>query len=640
MATNVTTRDYIDLPEWRVLSQPLTQSTLTTNGGWMAEDFRNNDYSSSLTYYLTGNNLLNAYNAKLDGFVMLNSGFSNNGTFGTGSCAVFVPSMSPRGTILAGSTDKIINLGGFWNAPASATWTRSGSIITVTTSVAHNLASSMSLFLQASSDVAATGALSVSGAASTGVANLKLITVTTATQFTFTGLLGGALSGTLTIGPYPLPNKLTNRGDGKGFIIRIIGNASSGKTEERHITANTLGAQPIITLDEPLSFTPAAGDTFEMLSGSLLALNTGASSTLGVFRRFDVATSFAVNLNTTNMPATIPATSNVLIALDEGYVPSDRNAYEGYIVGTATYDTSNTLTGGTKKCLQATATGATSLTGQLTGGDAVVAANQFRNFQIRIVEDTVTPSAVGQRRRIVSHTVGASPVYTVAAWTVTPSANCKYVIENWTDNVLYFSGGATTMYNYTHTNYSGVGSLNTWDLTTWAAKPNTSQAQGAYIVHAFGIPSTHPSGTRNSLIYLFRVSNNFDLFDIAAGATGVWTQNLLLNDFANFAGESQYGVNDLSTMSYNPHNQEGRYLYFYSGLNNSTTSQQRPASRLDLISYRVDRLSGVRIISGQSTINSRYSCISVFQDGATKIAFWNCIRPLALTEFWQLPLYK
>ena len=255
MATTVTTRDYIDLPEWRVLSQPVTQSTLGNNGGWMAEDFRNNDYSSSLTYYLTGNNLLNAYNAKLDGFVMLNASFSNNGTFGIGSCAVFVPSMSPRGTILAGSTDSVINLAGFWNASADATWTRSGNIITVTTSIAHNLSTGMNLFLQTSSDVAATGALSVSGAASSGVANLKLITVSTATQFTFTGLSGGALSGTLTIGPYPLPNKLTNRGDGKGFIIRIIGNASSGKIEERHITANTLGAQPVITLDEPLSFT-------------------------------------------------------------------------------------------------------------------------------------------------------------------------------------------------------------------------------------------------------------------------------------------------------------------------------------------------------------------------------------------------
>lgn len=37
-------------------------------------------------------------------------------------------------------------------------------------------------------------------------------------------------------------------------------------------------------------------------------------------------------------------------------------------------------------------------------GDSLVQANEYRNFQIRIVQDLVNPTAVGQRRVIASHT--------------------------------------------------------------------------------------------------------------------------------------------------------------------------------------------------------------------------------------------
>ena len=113
--------------------------------------------------------------------------------------------------------------------------------------------------------------------------------------------------------------------------------------------------------------------------------------------------------------------------MDEQYVPSDRNVGEGYVVGAATYDTAGDWV---KKCLTATATSATSITGQTSGGDVLVKNNYFRNFQIRIVEDTAIPTAVGQRRLITANT---GNVYTVATWTVTPSATCKFVIENCTD---------------------------------------------------------------------------------------------------------------------------------------------------------------------------------------------------------------
>jgi hypothetical protein len=648
MATTITLRDYIDLPEWRVLAQPVSGSsstTLSSTGIWIADDYRNNDYASGINYLLTGQNILIAYHNKTDSWGTYLSGFNSAGTFGTGCTAVFIPSLSPIGLLLAGSTSTQLNLDTIWNAPAAATWTRSGSTITVTTTRPHKLAASQFLYLQASSDVSATGPLSFLGGPTAiyGASNIYTVaTVVSATQFTFTGVNAGAASGTLTIGPYVMPNRLANRGDGKGMIIRVIGNGpgSSGKIEERHVVNNTVGTTPVITLDEPLSFTPVAGDSFEFLTGSFVAMNTGTSSTTGIFKRYDITTGLTSNLSTTGLLATIPTTSNLFIATDEGYVPHTRKCYEGYYVGTATYDTSNTLTGGTKGCLQATATGATSLTGQASGGDAVIIANQYRNYQLRIVEDTAIPTAVGQRRRIISHTAGTSPVYTVAAWTVTPSATCKYVLENWTDNLLYFAGGTTVMYNYTHTNYTGVGTLGAWDTTTWAAKPNSSQSTGGFAVHTFGILPDSTNQAKASSIFLFRGSSQyFDLFDVAGAATGSWLNTLYVVDWPQF-GIDSFGTTDQSTLVYNPHNQEGRYVYFYPGTNSSTTTAGRSAIKFDTKTWRYERISGVRMVSGTLSITAKLAWISVFQDGNTKIAFWNTIRPMSVSDVWQLAIYK
>ena len=79
------------------------------------------------------------------------------------------------------------------------------------------------------------------------------------------------------------------------------------------------------------------------------------------------------------------------------------------------------------------------------------------------MEDTVIPTAVGQRRNITSHTAGASPVYTVPAWTVTPSANAKFVIENNGDRILLWTTAQQTTYTYK------IGA-NTWDTTTFATR--------------------------------------------------------------------------------------------------------------------------------------------------------------------------
>ena len=139
----------------------------------------------------------------------------------------------------------------------------------------------------------------------------------------------------------------------------------------------------------------------------------------GCWKYYDIATnSFSANLATTNLPATF-STDSSFLALDESYVPFDADPGEGFF-GISDRD------GGRRDQHH----------GACCGGDSAVLVNEYRNFQIRIVEDTVNPTAVGQRRNITSHTAGASPVYTVPAWTVTPSANAKFVIENNGDRIL------------------------------------------------------------------------------------------------------------------------------------------------------------------------------------------------------------
>jgi len=552
MATTVTTRDGIDLPEWRMLSQPVMAniSTLNPTGTWIAEDYRNNNYAHPINMFVITSAGLCGYNFKNDAWGQLTTAFGMGGTFGAGACAVFAPSLSPSGTLAAGgSTKKII--------------------------------------------------LTTALPASVGV------------------------------------NQLANRGDGFGFIVRVIGNSAggSGKIEERRCIANTSGTTPTIILESALSFTPASGDRYEFLSGSFVALNTGALAA-NQLRRYDCLTSSLSSLVTTNLIATVPTTGNILIAMDEAYVPSNRNVGEGQLVGVSTYGSNalNLAMG----CLLATSSAAGTLTGQAAAGDAAVLANQYRNYQIRIVEDTAIPTAVGQRRRITSHTAGASPVYTLAtSWTVTPSTTCKYVIENWTDNIIGLMGGTTTVYNYSI-------SANTWDTTTWAVKGNTNQTTGAFAYHAFGIVPDELNSAKSSNIILLRGgSTTIDMFDVAGAATGSWTQGLTMLDWSG-AFYDLIGANDCCTMAYNPHTQNGRHLYFYNGIANSSTTFQRSAVRFDSISFKIEKFAGMRMVSGViAEQQSVRSWVKLYQDGTTKVAFWACPRPLSNgADFWELMIIR
>ncbi len=399
-------------------------------------------------------------------------------------------------------------------------------------------------------------------------------------------LAAGATTTTITLSTV-LPasvgvNQLANRGDGRGFKIRIIGNAagSSGKTEERLIIGNTSGTTPIVTLDSALSFTPILGDSYEILSGRIYYTNRFITA----WRRYDIATNSFTGLAASPLGV---ETVN-LVGLDESFIPYNKNPGEGYF-GT----------------LIATATGAASLTGQVVGGDANVLANEFRNFQIRIIEDTGIPTATGQRRNIISHTVG-SPIYTVPAWTVTPSATAKYVIENNGDRIIEWAGGGfTTTATYTI-------STNTWDSNiTFAARP-TTLSSGAMAQQAFAIVDT-TKNARPSFIYSFRGggTNTLDLFDISGAATGTWTSDIV------YGNKGTTTFSTASSHAYDSATNQGRYMH----INQNSTQR---FIKFDIQNRVLDPSTFLKVpiavqnIFGQT---QRQLVYTVFVDGNTKLSF-------------------
>lgn len=350
-------------------------------------------------------------------------------------------------------------------------------------------------------------------------------------------------------------NMLANRGGSGdyGYKIRIIDTAS-GKTEERYIVGNTLGTTPAIDVLSAFTFTPASGARYEILAGRVFMLSSGLLAS-NAWRSLEVASNFlSTTLPITGLPATLTTDSSLLV-LDEQYTPFNCVAGEGMIKGSFVYDTELV----SRSALTATAMGASTLTGQATLGDAVVLANEYRNFQIRIVQDLTNTTAVGQRRIIASHTAGASPVYTLGtAWTVQPSATAKYVIE--LPNLMLLRTTAnTTVYTYNYTDATinnGTNSIatNTWSTTYFGAAPAANAAGGQWMP-SFGIQPDVARNARHSFIYFWRGgATTLDVLDIAGSViTGTWT-GAIVYDGAQTIGTGTSGT-------YAPCTNEGRKFY-------------------------------------------------------------------------------
>ena len=349
-------------------------------------------------------------------------------------------------------------------------------------------------------------------------------------------------------------NMLANRGGSGdyGFKLRII-DYVAGKTEERFIVGNTTGVTPTIRVAPSFTFVPSSSSRYELLSGRVFMLGAGTMAS-NAWRSFEVASNtLSSGLSITNLPATVGSDSAILV-LDEQFTPYDCNPGDGMIKGAFNYDTDAVP----RYALAATAAGASTLTGQATLGDAVVQANEYRNFQVRIVQDLTNPTAVGQRRIIASHTAGPSAVYTLGtAWTVTPSANAKFVIE--LPNLMLVRSSATTSvytYNYMDaTINNGTNSIasNSWHATYFGVAPTTNGAGGVW-ASSFGIQPDPDRNARHSFCYFFRGgAATIDLLDIAGSITGTWTGSIAYDGVtATAAGTS--GCNS-------PFDNEGRMFY-------------------------------------------------------------------------------
>ena len=319
-------------------------------------------------------------------------------------------------------------------------------------------------------------------------------------------------------------NMLANRGGSGdfGFKLRVI-DTTAGKTEERYITGNSGGTTPAIQVGTAFSFTPATGARYEILAGRVFMLGAGTTAA-NIWRSFEVASNtLSTGLSTTGLPATIGTDSSVLV-LDEQYGPHNMKPGEGLVLGNHDTDVS----GGGRMAIAATASAAGSITGRASGSDADVRANEYRNFQVRIVEDTTTPGSVGQRRIIASHTAGPSPVYTLGTnWTTTPSANAKFVIE--LPNLLLLrSSATTTVYTWNYgdaTVNNGTNSIaaNAWSTTYFGAAPAANAAGGVW-APSWAIQPDAAHNARHSFCFFFRGgAATLDVLDIAGGTTGAWT---------------------------------------------------------------------------------------------------------------------
>lgn len=352
-------------------------------------------------------------------------------------------------------------------------------------------------------------------------------------------------------------NTLANRGGSGeyGFKLRIIGK-TSGKTEERFIAANenvVSGSNFVVVLEQPLTFTPSINDEYELLAGRYFKLNAGTFSNSN-FRGFNVENGASTTYGSGSAPSSVGITTSHVV-LDEQYTPYDCHPGEGMIKGGYLYDSGLV----DRYALVATGAGSTTLTGQAVSGDSHVVTNEYRNFQIRIVEDTTTPAAVGQRRIIADNTAGPSPLYTLgSSWTTTPSANAKYVIEL-PNLILLRTNNATPFYafNYTpraYTNSAFSIAANSWSQSF--ASFASTHSYGAMAAPCWGIRPDTSKISRHSYVYFFRANSSslLDRFDLAGANNGAWT-GAVTYDFGS------EGMNQGTCGVYDSISNEGRMFY-------------------------------------------------------------------------------
>lgn len=245
--------------------------------------------------------------------------------------------------------------------------------------------------------------------------------------------------------------------------------------------------------------------------------------------------------------------------------------------------------------MTATGIGASSLTGQNASGDYVITSNEYRNFQIRIVEDIAIPTACGQRALITSHTAGPNPVYTIyGSWTVTPSATAKYVIEN-CGLMLLFTSGSSTVYTYAP---RAIGSMaaNTWSSSRFSSL-STSIGAGVSAFQTFGQARDYGnSATMRSRIWILRGGGAalFLSFDIAYAADG-------LGAAWSIDPTSPQTYTTGASMCYDPLSFGGDYAYLL-------TSGSNLVSRLSISRRTASPMPMLPTVQGTAVVGNKMAC--------------------------------
>lgn len=413
-------------------------------------------------------------------------------------------------------------------------------------------------------------------------------------------------------------NSWANRDDGQGYRIKFISNGSGsscGKTCIRTIIGNSgviIGTAMTIKLNKGLPAGFIAGDKWELMSGRLYILSSGART----FKYYDIATGTLSGALTTitNLPATF-STDSTIISLSELHVPYNRQPGEGFIVGTGTYNEGEHL------CLTATAMAAGTLTGQTSGGDYAIPANLFRNFQIRIVEDTVNKTSVGQRRKIFSHTGGAgtTPVYTLANgnWAVTPSANAKYVIEYPGDYLMLWTTGDVKTYTCALRGYYlSPDVAETWYDNLFA---NFTTAHGfgvsAFASFSLAIDADPLWYVKPGMIYLLKGAgtSTIDCLDISGGTTGSWETGGTTVIYSNKLSTFTTGT----SAEQDPVSNDGRYVYINPSF--GVLSGQY-MFRFDMLNRVLEPWAFIRATQG-TIVGGKKMAFGCYIDGTKKISF-------------------
>lgn len=351
---------------------------------------------------------------------------------------------------------------------------------------------------------------------------------------------------------------------------------------------NNAGAGTItLTFDRAVATAVLNTHTFRISSGRFFVMSAGTTAA-GSWKTFDIATmAWQANLSITGLPASwatdgkAVSTAKMANVEDNGTASAGStttltdstkawtvDAYKNHWVlivdgtgeGQMVKIISNTATVLTFAAL-ATGLDATSvyqISGSkpafasglatagggstLTNGAKSWTANQWTNYQIRIISGT----GVGQTRTIASNT--GTVITTSAAWSVNPDATSVYVIEGNEDYIYLLGNNAVTMYRYSI-------SANTW--TTMAPTVARGAAPG------LGMAVDWVSETGNSdwanesdiqdgrYIYSMRGGAGalIDRFDIAGGTAGAgaWTAITYIGTETFTTGSSAFG--------------SGRYLY-------------------------------------------------------------------------------